>query len=52
LGFGLDQLLQETGGVTVVLEKAFQNPAHREFQIEELWWWLMKVLFDVCEAGA
>ena len=44
--------MQEAGGIAVVLEKAFQNPAHRKFQIEKLWWWLMKVLFDVCEAGA
>ena len=48
----MDELLQKAGRITVVFQKAFQNPAHREFQVEELWWWLMKILFDVCEAGA
>ena len=46
------ELLQEAGGIVVVLQEAFQDPADRKLKIEELWWRLPEVLLDIREAGA
>ena len=52
LGLVPVQLLQQSGGIVVVLEKAFQNPADGQLQVEELRRRLTEVLFNVCKAGA
>ena len=52
LGFVPVQLLQQSGGIVVVFEQAFQNPADGQFQVEELRRRLTEILFDICKAGA
>ena len=52
LGFLPDQLLQEPGGIVVVLQQALEHPAHGQLQIQELRWRLLEILFDVCQAGS
>merc|ERR1712185_777859 len=33
-------------------QQALEYPAHRQFQVEELWWWLAKVLLNIGQAGS
>ena len=46
------QLLEQARGVVVVLQKTFEHPADREFEIKELRWWLTEILFDIRKTGA
>ena len=46
------QAMEQYGGVAVVLQKAGQNPADGQLEIEEQRWRLLEVMLDVCKAGA
>ena len=52
LGLFTGQFLQQSGGIVVILQEAFENPADSKFQIEELWWRLLEVLLDIRKAVA
>ena len=42
--------LEQPRWVAVVLKKAGQDPAHRKFEIQEQWRWLLKIMFDIGQA--
>ena len=52
LGFFLHQSLEQARGVVVIFQQAIQDPADSQLEIQELWWWLMEVLLNVCQAGS
>ena len=51
LGFLPHQLLQQSGGIVVVLQQTLEHPADRQLEVQELRWWLLEVLLDVGQAG-
>ena len=46
------ELLQQAGRIVVILQQALEDPADRQFQVQELRGWLLEVLLDVCQAVA